>query len=160
MGEVCPCWARLTICRGGSQQRFMDSGTQGHRDTGTNTDKYTSHIWKVWPYVCLGANLWVMHRLPVAANLAVHNFSPQAGVRIYGTTADMLEVFPYMATLTICGRGGRCVHTQRDRDTGTQGPLDKDRHRVTQRQTTTPTTTTKTLVSTEHKINVFSTFKP
>ena len=56
---------------------------------------------------CLGAKLWVMHRLPVAANLAVHNFSPQAGVRIYGTTADMLEVFPYMATLTIGGRGGK-----------------------------------------------------
>ena len=161
-GAVCPCWARLTICRGGFPTEvhgLWNTGTQGHRD---------KHRQKHFPHMeslaicktCLGAKLWVMHRLPVAANLAVHNFSPQAGVRIYGTTADMLEVFPYMATLTICGRGGRCVHTQRDRDTGTEGPLDKDRHRLTQRQTPTPTTTTNTLVTTKHKMNVFSTFKP
>ena len=34
---------------GGGPNRGTE--TQEHRDTGTNTDRNTSHIWKVWPCV-------------------------------------------------------------------------------------------------------------
>ena len=64
-------------CRGiGRQAQFADGS--GHANP--HVESLAIH------HTCLGAKLWVMHRLPVAASLAAHNFSPQAGVPIYGMT--------------------------------------------------------------------------
>ena len=139
----------------------MDSGTQGHRDTGTNTDKNTSHIWKVWPYVKPAWGKIVGHA-PTAGGGESRSpqFQPPSRCSHIWHDCRYVGSVPIYGNIDHMWEGGRCVHTQRDRDTGTQGPLDKDRHRLTQSQTTTPTTTTKALVSTKHNMNVSSTFKP